>query len=232
MAKHLGIPGVPPIRYEDMTSEIRQALVDIGTAQEEVTDDMGWIDYSVAATEKLESLSGIVEEFSTMTIGMTAKTQDFTGQLERGVENSRLSGGVQHIQNISRRFGGELSQYAGNVESLNHSFDDILPEIRLSFLRILTWEHLDVSQLSPEEVEAFLANLQDTEQAVQQWKISVNECCGIMGALPDFQRDMKRGAQRVLEQLKQLALRLDGTLDMISEVRELLWRRLGPGDVE
>ena len=168
-------------------------------------------------TEKTEELGNLVSEFGDSTNEMTIGISKFSDQVEKA-GNNPSSGAPQRIQRISRQFGQQLSVYGGKIEDLNRKYGEILPEIKSSLQRVLTYQGLDPTS-GADGVDEFLGTLDEAEQNVLTWKNSVIETNGTMDMLPNFQREMRRGARKVIEQFETLASNLDDTLDMIQQAR-------------
>ena len=218
LAQHLGYARTPVIRHEDMTASVKEALSQIGEQSENnVVTDLGFVDHLVLFTEKTEALANLILEFGESTHEMTIGTSKFSDQAGKA-GNNPSSGTPRHLQRIASQFGQQLSAYAGNIEGLNWKYGEILPEIKSSLQRVLTYHDPEPTS-GANDVDEFLGTLDETEQSVLTWKNAVVEANGTIDALPNFQRDMSRGAHRVIEQFKTLTSNLDDTLDMIQEAR-------------
>ena len=102
--------------------------------------------------------------------------------------------------------------------NLNRKYGQILPEIKSSLQRVLTYQDIEPTAAA-DGVDEFLGTLNETEQNVLTLKNSVVEANGTFAMLPNFQRDMSRGARKVIEQFETLTSNLDDTLDMIQQAR-------------
>ena len=218
LARHLGYARTPVIRHEDMTADVKEALSQIGEQSgNNVVGDLGFVDHLVLFTEKTEELTNLISEFGETTNEMTIGINKFADQVEKA-GNNPSSGTPQHLQRISRQFGQHLSAYGGNIEDLNRKYGEILPEIKSSLQRVLTYQDI-ASTSAADGVDEFLGTLNETEQSVLTWKNSVVEANGTIDTLPNFQRDMSRGARKVIEQFETLTSNLDDTLDMLQQAR-------------
>ena len=218
LAQHLGYARTPVIRHEDMTAAVKEALSQIGDPSgNNVIGDLGFVDHLVLFTEKTEELNNLISEFGESTNEMTIGTSKFSDQAGKA-GNNPSSGTPQNLQRIARQFGQQLSAYGGNIEDLNRKYGEIFPEIKSSLQRVLTYQDLDPTS-GKDGVDEFLGTLDEMEQGVLAWKDSVVETKGTMDMLPNFQREMRRGARKVIEQFETLTSNLDDTLDMIQEAR-------------
>ena len=225
LAKHLGYARTPVIRHEDMAADVKEALSQIGEESgSNVVGDLGFVDHLVLFTEKTEALTDLISEFGDSTNKMTIGMSKFSDQAEKA-GNNPSSGTPRHLQRIARQLGEDLSAYAGNTENLNRKYGEILPEIKSSLQSVLTYQDLDPTSRA-DGVDEFLGTLDETEQSVLTWKNSVIEANGTIDMLPNFQRDMSRGARKVIEQFETLTSNLDDTLDMIQQARATYINRL------
>ena len=225
LAQHLGYARTPVIRHEDMTAAVKEVLSQIEEPSgNNVVGDFGFVDHLVLFTEKTEDLANLISEFGDRTNEITIGTNKFSDQVEKA-GNNPSSGTPQHVQRIAKQFGQQLSVYGGNIEGLNRKYGEILPEIKLSLQRVLTYQDLDPTSAADGEDE-FLGTLDEIEQSVLTWKDSVIEAKGTIDMLPNFQRDMSRGARKVIEQFETLTSNLDDTIDMIQQARATYISRL------
>ena len=225
LAKHLGYARMPLIRHEEMTADLGKVLSHLGQESgNNVVRDLGFVDHLVLFTEKAEALASLISEFgdntSEMNIGMTK----FSDQAEKA-GNNPSSGTPRHVQRIAKKFGEDLSAYANSIEGLNRKYGEVLPEIKSSLQNVLTFKGLETTS-GVDDVDKFLATLDETEQGVSGWKNSVVVANGTISELPNFQKDMTRGIRRVSEQFEILTSNLDDTLDMIQEARATYNSRL------
>ena len=231
LAQHLGYARTPRIRHEDMTADVREALAQIGEQSDNnVVEDLGFVDHLVLFTEKTEALTTLIWEFGESTNEMTIGMNKFSDQAEKAGSNPS-SGTPRHVQRIARQFGQELSVYAQNIGGLNRKYGDTLPEIQSSLQRVLTYQDI-APKSGADGVDEFLGTLDEVEQSILAWENSVVEANGAINALPNFQRDMSRGSQRVIEQFVTLTSHLDDTLDMIQGARATYNSRLERGNFE
>ena len=218
LAMHLGYTRTPPIRYEELAADLAKALSYIeGEPESNLPADLGFLDHIVLFEDKTEALAKLIAEFGENTDEMTIATSKFSDQVEKAT-NSPSSGTPRHIQRIIKKFGEYLSNYAGNIEDINQKYGEILPEIKSILRNILTFQDLEAVS-DADGVDKFLTTLDETEQSVSDWKNLVVYVNGIINGLPNIQRDMVAGAQRVSEQFETLASNLDDSLDMIQEAR-------------
>ena len=190
-------------KMEQLMSKVQQALAPTGeesgqnareesgqNAREESSDvnHPGYLDHLVVFTEKTEELTNLVLEFGESTNEMAIGINTFSEQIDE-VGNNPSSGTPRHIQHLARRFGEDLSIYAGKIGDLNRKYGETLPEIQGSLQSVLTFATFE----SQEEIDLFLATLDETEQAVSAWKHSVVEASATIDRLPNVQREMVRG---------------------------------------
>ena len=225
LAKHLGYARTPLIRHEEMTADLERALSHLGQESgNNVVGDLGFVDHLVLFTEKTEALTSLISEFGDNTCEMTIGMNRFSDQAEKAGSNPS-SGTPRHVQRIAKKFGEDLSAYANNIKGLNRKYGEVLPEIKSSLQKVLTFNDLETTS-EVDDVDEFLATLDETEQSVSDWKNSVVGANGTISELPNFQRDMNRGIRRVSEQFETLTSNLDDTLDMIQEARATYNSRL------
>jgi hypothetical protein len=218
LAKHLGYARTPLIRHEEMTADLEKALSHLGQESgNNVVGDLGFVDHLVLFTEKTEALASLISEFGDNTSEMTIGVTKFSDQAEKAGINPS-SGTPRHVQRIAKKFGEDLSAYANNIEGLNRKYGEVLPEIKSSLQNVLTFKDLETTS-GVDDVDEFLATLDETEQSVSGWKNSVVVANGTISELPNFQRDMNKGIRRVSEQFETLTSNLDDTLDMIQQAR-------------
>ena len=225
LAKHLGYARTPLIRHEEMTADLGKVLSHLGQESgNNVVGDLGFVDHLVLLTEKTETLTSLIAEFGDNTSEMTIGMNKFSDQVEKA-GNNPSSGTPRHVQRITKKFGEDLSAYANNIEGLNRKYGEVLPEIKSSLQNVLTFKDLETTS-GVDDVDEFLATLDETEQSVSGWKNSVVVANGTISELPNFQRDMNRGIRRVSEQFETLTSNLDDTVDMIQEARATYNSRL------
>ena len=218
LAKHLGYARTPLIRHEEMTADLENALSHLGQESgNNVVGDLGFVDHLVLFTEKTEALTSLISEFGDNTSEMTIGMNKFSDQAEKA-GNNPSSGNPRHVQRIAKKFGEDLSAYANNIEGLNRKYGEVLPEIKSSLQNVLTFQDLETTS-GVDDVDEFLATLDETEQSVSGWKNSVVVANGTISKLPNFQRDMNRGIRRVSEQFETLTSNLDDTLDSLVKTR-------------
>ena len=227
LAQHLGYTRSPLIRHEELRSEVRDVLAEIEKESgKDSAGELGLVDYLVMFTEKTEALGNLMAEFGESTEQMTIGFNKFSGQAEKA-GNNLSSGTPQHVQRISRQFGEELSAYADKIEVLTSKYGETLPEVKLSLQQVLMHPSIDSSLLEENDKREFLSVLDNNEAAMLEWKKAVVECRGAMDALPNFQRNMRQGIRRIVEQFEKLTLHLDDTLDMIQDARARYISRVG-----
>ena len=225
LAKHLGYARTPLIRHEEMTADLEKALSHLGQESgNKVVGDLGLVDHLVLFTEKTEELSSLISEFGDNTSEMTIGMNKFSDQAKKA-GNDPSPGTLRHVQRIAKKFGVDLSAYASNIEDLNRKYGEVLPEIKSSLQDVLTFKDLEITS-GVDDVDKFLATLDETEQSISDWKNSVFDANSAISQLPNFQRDMSRGMRRVSEQFETLTSNLDDTLDMIQEARATYNSRL------
>ena len=183
---------------------------------------LGYVDHLVVFTEKTEELTNLVSEFGESTNEMAIGINTFSEQLD-DVGNNPSSGTPRHIQHLARRFGEDLSIYAGKIGDLNRKYGETLPEIQGSLQSVLTFATFE----SQVEMDVFLATLDETEQAVSAWKHSAVEARATIDSLPNVQREMSRAARKIVEEFDTLASNLTDTLAMIQEAKFTCYRRSG-----
>ena len=231
LAQHLGYARTPLIRHEEMTVDVKAALSQIGEQSgNNGVGDLGFVDHLVLFTEKAEALTTLISEFGVSTDEMTIGISKFSDQAKKAGSNPS-SGTPRHLQRISRQFGQGLSAYAGNIKGLNQKYGEILLEIKSSLQRVLTYQDIEPTS-GADGVDEFLGTLDETEQSVLDWKNSVLAANGTIDTLPNFQKEMSRGARRVIEQFETLTSNLDDTLDMIQEARTTYISRLELGNLD
>ena len=165
LAQHLGYARTPVIRHEDMTASVKEALSQIGEQSENnVVTDLGFVDHLVLFTEKTEALANLILEFGDSTREMTIGTSKFSDQAGKA-GNNPSPGTPRHLQRIASQFGQQLSAYAGNIEGLNRKYGEILPEIKSSLQRVLTYQDPEPTS-GADDVDEFLGTLDETEQSV------------------------------------------------------------------
>ena len=226
LAKHLGYARTPLIRHEEMTADLERALSHQGQESgNNIVGDLGFVDHLVLFTEKTEALTSLISGFGENTNEITVQINKFSDQVEKAGKNPS-SGTPRHLQRITKKFGEDLSAYASNIEGLNRRYGEVLPEIKSSLQSVLRFKDLE-TQSGVDNVDKFLATLDETEQSVSAWKNSVVNTNGTFSKLPNFQKDMNKGIHRVGEQFEALTSNLDNTLDMIQEARATYNSRLG-----
>ena len=231
LAKHLGYSRTPLIRHEEMSANVKEALSQIGEGSGyNVAGELGFVDDLVVFIEKTEALTNLILEYGVSTKDMTIGFSKFSDQASKA-GNNPSSGTPQYLQRISRQFGEELSRYAGKIEDLNRKYGETLPEIKSSLQRFLTFQGLDPTSRA-EGTNEFLVTLDETEQGILDWKTSVFEARGTIEEMPNFQREMRRGTRRIVEQFEALTSNLDNTLDMIQEARATCISGLGREDLD
>ena len=225
LAKHLGYTRVPLIRHEEMNANVKEALSQIGEESgHNIVGELGFVDHLVLFTENTEVLTGLISEFGDSTSEMTIGFNKFSDQAGKA-GNNPSSGTPRHLQRIAKRFGEDLNTYARKIEHLNRKYGETLPEINSSLQRVLTYQNNEPT----EEIDGFLTTLEETEQSVSVFKDSVIGGRATIDQLPNFQREMRSGARKIVDEFETLTSNLDDTLDMIQEARATYMSRIGRG---
>ena len=223
LAKHLGFDRSPPIRYDDMTTQVKEALSHIGRASEKTDqEEMGSLDHIVSMTDKMETLTGFISEFGEHTNEIAVHTQAF-GNQSRNVGNTSNPGTTRYLQRISREFGIHLDTYAGHLEDLNQKYGEVLPEVGSSLQHVVTLQPPQTTE-DWDEINQLIDALDLSEKSMSDWKRAVVETRGTIDGLPNIQRDMRRAARKTVAQFDILIQNLDATLDMIYRVRSTMQR--------
>ena len=185
-------------------------------------DHPGYVDHFVVFTEKTAELTSYISEFARSTNELVSGTDNFSRQVEQA-GNNPSTGTPRYLQRIAGKFGGELNVYAGKTGDLNRKYGETLLEIRGSLQSMVTFATFE----SKEEFDGFLVTLDETGQAVLGWKHSVVQVRAMINSLPNVQREMARGARRIVGEFDTLTSNLDDTLNMIQEVELTIRRRFG-----
>ena len=168
-------------------------------------------------TEKTEELTTLILEFGKDTSEINVKMNKFSDQAKKARETPS-SGTPHYTQRIAKGFGEELSAYARKIEILNRKYGEVLPDVKSSLQRVLTFSNVETTQETDNGSE-FLSTLNKAEHSVYEWKTSVVAVNDTISELPNYQTDMNRGIRRISQQFEALRSNLDDTLDMIQEAR-------------
>ena len=215
LASHLGFRQSPQIRSEEMLVAVSNALSNIGQLSEQVDQgEMGFLDHFVSMMEKMETLSGLVEDFASYTEEITLQTQTYGAQSSTAQPRAN-SGGLQYLQRISRDFGRHLDLYVERLAGLNRKYTSLLPEIESSLQHVLTSQ----TPQSREDIDEFLTTLNTTEQSVSEWKQATLQSRQTIDGLPNIQREMRQAALKTVGQFDLLTTNLDNTLSMFQRIK-------------
>ena len=218
LARHLGYPQSPQIRYEEMIVAVNDVLSPIGQPSEQVDQgEMGFFDHLVSMEENMETLTGLVENFASNTEEISLQTQIYKNQ-KSTMRNTPNSGGAQYLRRVSRDFGRHLDTYAGTLDGLNQQYGSVLPEIESSMQHVLTFQARQTEE-DWNHIEEFLTTLDAAEQGLSEWKQATLHTRGIIDGLPNIQRDMRQAARKVVSQFDVLTTNLDSSLTMMQRIR-------------
>lgn len=231
LVKHLGYTRIPSIRHEEMSAKVKEALSQIGgESVHNAVEELGFVDHLVIFIEKTEALTNLVSEYGDSTGEIAIATSKFVDQADRA-GNNQSSGTPQHLQRLARQFGKDLSVYAGKLEELNRKYGETLSEVKSSLQPILTYQGLEPSS-GREDIDNFLVTLDQAEENVSDWKAALVGGREAIDGIPNYQRDMRRGARKVVEHLETLVSNLDDTLDMVQDAKATCNYRFGRGNLD
>ena len=215
LASHLSFRHPPQIRNEEMIAAVSDALSNIGQLSEQADQGgMGFLDHLVSMMGKIQTLSGLVEDFASYTEEITLQTQTYGAQSSTAQPTAN-SGGPRYLQRISRDFGRHLDLYAERLDDLNRKYESLLPEVESSLQHVLTSQ----TPQNREDIDELLTTLNTTEQSLSEWKQATLQTRQIIDGLPNIQREMRQAARKTVSQFDLLTTNLDNTLSMFQRIK-------------
>ena len=222
LTKNLGFPREPRIPYQEMTAEIRDALLKVAdqSGQPAREEDMGIFDHLVAMQEGFDDLSKIILTYGDDAKSVVVEITKFVDQFNRSQAN-KSEGTNKHLQQMFRKFGEKMDAYAQKLGGLNQEYEKVLPDAEHSMLKVINLQTLETVE-DQEAVETSLVALDYTETSIDYLKSSVLDTRQTLNKLPNYQRHMHRAIRNVVKQYDNLILALDKTLDMLQQARAVV----------
>ena len=222
LATHLGFPREPRIPYQEMTTEVQDALprIEEQSGQPDQEEEMGFLDHLISMQERIGEIFSFLSAMGDDVAEFSIEASNFIDRANKA-ESSDPEEVSRSIWMVARDFGERLDTYVQKVESLNEKYEVALPEAERSLRYVIRFQDPQKED-DWKGVGDFMGFLESSEDIFSKSREAILSDRKVLIRIPNYQKHINRAATRMIEQYDILASNLDGTLEMFQKARAYL----------
>lgn len=195
----------------DFSRDITPSII----IQDNEISQAGFLDHMSDLESSLEEIASTFVMLASETELIGAKTNDATQKFQQ------FSGNANERRLAVKGYALELSNYSGQLKSLNASYASALFKHEKSVNNVLSSKSIIENEESKIGMVAFLEGIQTAENGAIGFLSIVKDLCATMESTPDIERTLIHSRNATTKELHILAQNLEKTISVFSRTRAI-----------